>query len=147
MQWKTRTAPAHPKLKVKIVTALAPDAVADIAHRLDRANLLAVPNTADLVDISSAAFVPHSLAAGDLKGYQAALVVTDQDVADRTAAATALTAFAANGHGVVLGGQTHWTSGGTVDGAKRDRRGGRHLGDRRGARWPTSIPPPSRVAC
>ena len=39
-------------------------------------------------------------------------MVTDQDVTDQLAAAGALSTFAADGHGVVLGGQTHWTSGG-----------------------------------
>jgi hypothetical protein len=110
--WKTRAAPAHPTLHTKIITALAPDAVYDIVHRLDRANLLAVPRAADLVDISSAAAAPHALTNADLAGYQVALVVTDQDVFDQLAAASALTSFAAHGHGVVLGGQTHWTSGG-----------------------------------
>src|SRR2546422_2099341 len=43
--WLTRAKPAHPKLKVKVITALAPDAVDDIVRRLDRANLLAVPHT------------------------------------------------------------------------------------------------------
>src|SRR6478752_3024167 len=112
VSWKTRAAPAHPTLHVKIITALAPDAVYDIVHRLDRANLLAVPRAADLVDISAAAAVPHALTNADLAGYQAALVVTDQDVFDQIAAGSALTSFAAHGHGVVLGGQTHWTSGG-----------------------------------
>ena len=112
VSWKTRAAPAHPTLHVKIITALAPDAVYDIVHRLDRANLLAVPRAADLVDISAAAAAPHALTNADLAGYQAALVVTDQDVFNQLAAASALTSFAAHGHGVVLGGQTHWTSGG-----------------------------------
>ena len=110
--WKTRAAPAHPTLHVKIITALAPDAVYDIVHRLDRANLLAVPKASDLVDISAAAAAPHALSNAGLAGYQAALVVTDQDVFNQLAAASALTSFAAHGHGVVLGGQTHWTSGG-----------------------------------
>jgi len=108
--WATRAKPAHPTLKVKIVTALAPDAVDDIVRRLDRANLLAVPHVADLVDISAATGRP--LASTDLQGYQAALVVTDQDVNGQLAAAGALAKFAAAGHGVALGGQTHWTSGG-----------------------------------
>ncbi len=112
VSWKTRAAPAHPTLHVKIITALAPDAVYDIVHRLDRANLLAVPRVADLVDISAAAAAPHALTNGDLTGYQAALVVTDQDVFNQLAAASALTSFAAHGHGIVLSGQTHWTSGG-----------------------------------
>jgi hypothetical protein len=110
VQWTTRAKPAHPTLHVKIVTALAPDAVADIAHRLDRANLLAVPRTADFVDISAAGL--HALSAADLSGYQAALVVTDQDLYDQTAASSALSSFAAHGHGVVLAGQTHWPNSG-----------------------------------
>jgi hypothetical protein len=112
VQWKTRAAPLHPTLHVKIVTAIAPDAVADIARMLDRQNLLAVPRPSDFVDISSTAPVPHALAEADLKGYQAALVVTDEDVFNQSAAGSTLAWFAANGHGVVLGGQTHWTNGG-----------------------------------
>jgi hypothetical protein len=108
--WLTRAKPAHPTLKVKVITALAPDAVDDIVRRLDRANLLAVPHTGDLVDISTA--TGRALTSTDLKGYQAALVVTDQNVTGQLAAAGALATFAAAGHGVVLGGQTHWTSGG-----------------------------------
>jgi hypothetical protein len=108
--WTTRAAPAHPTLHVKIVTALAADAFADIAHRLDRANLLAVPRPADFVDISATGL--HALSAADLSGYQAALVVTDQDLYDQTAASTALSSFAAHGHGVVLAGQTHWPNSG-----------------------------------
>ncbi len=107
--WATRAKPAHPTLKVKVVTALAPDAVDDIVRRLDRANLLAVPHTGDLVDISAA--TGRALSGSDLKGYQAALVVTDRDVTGQLAAAGALSSFATAGHGVVLGGQTHWTTG------------------------------------
>jgi hypothetical protein len=110
VQWTTRAAPAHPTLHVKIVTALSADAVADIAHRLDRANLLAVPHTADFVDISASGL--HALSAADLSGYQAALVVTDQNLYDQTAASSALSSFAAHGHGVVLAGQTHWPNSG-----------------------------------
>ena len=108
--WLTRAKPTHPTLKVKVITALAPDAVDDIVRRLDRANLLAVPHVGDLVDISAA--TGRALTSTDLKGYQAALVVTDQDITGQLAAAGALATFAAAGHGVVLGGQTHWTSGG-----------------------------------
>ncbi len=41
VSWTTRGAPAHPRLKVKVITALAPDAVDEIVRRLDRANLFA----------------------------------------------------------------------------------------------------------
>lgn len=109
--WATRAAPAHSTLKVKIITALAPDAVDDIVRRLDRANLLAVPHPGDLVDISAA--TGRALASSDLTGYKAALVVTDQDVTGQLAAGGVLANFAAAGHGVVLGGQTHWTTGAT----------------------------------
>ena len=71
-----------------------------------------MPRSADLVDISASAAVPHALIDADLKGYQAALVVADQDVFNASAAASSLIWFASNGHGVVLGGQTHWTSSG-----------------------------------
>src|SRR5439155_16032165 len=53
----------------------------------------------------------HALAGSELTGYQVALVVTDRDVAGQDAAATALSAFAGKGHGVVLAGQTHWKPG------------------------------------
>ncbi|MDX6550666.1 MAG: hypothetical protein QOJ31_1350 [Gaiellales bacterium] len=109
--WATRAAPAHPTLRVKIITALAPDAVDDIVRRLDRANLLAVPHVGDLVDISAA--TGRTLASADLTGYHAALVVTDKDVTGQLAAGGVLANFAAAGHGVVLGGQTHWTTGTT----------------------------------
>ena len=110
VSWTTRGAPAHPRLKVKIITALAPDAVDDIVRRLDRANLFAVPHPVDLVDISAA--TGRALTSSDLTGYQAAMVVADQDVTGQLAAGGALAKFAAAGHGIVLGGQTHWTSAG-----------------------------------
>ncbi|MDX6545052.1 MAG: hypothetical protein QOG02_826, partial [Gaiellales bacterium] len=109
--WATRAAPAHPTLRVKIITALAPDAVDDIVRRLDRGNLLAVPHVGDLVDISAA--TGRTLASADLTGYHAALVVTDKDVTGQLAAGGVLANFAAAGHGVVLGGQTHWSTGAT----------------------------------
>ena len=110
VQWTTRQEPAHPKLRAKIVTAVPAAAVDDILHRLDRANLLAVPRDADVVDISAAS--GHALTAADLSGCQAALVVTDEDVFDQAAAGTVLSAYAAKGHGVVVAGQTHWPNAG-----------------------------------
>jgi hypothetical protein len=106
IQWTTRAAPAHATLRAKIITAVPQVAIDDILHQLDRANLLAVPRDADVVDISAAS--AHALAAADLTGYQAALVVTDEDVYDQAAASATLSAYAAKGHGVVLAGQTHW---------------------------------------
>ena len=104
--WTTRATPAHPTLRAKIVTAVSQAAVGDILHQLDRANLLAVPRDADVVDISAAS--AHALTASDLTGYQAVLVVTDEDVFDQAAASSVLSAYAAKGHGVVVAGQTHW---------------------------------------
>ena len=37
-------------------------------------------------------------------------MVADQDVTGQLAAGGALAKFAAAGHGIVLGGQTHWTT-------------------------------------
>src|SRR5207248_11459848 len=105
----TLRTPAHPTIRVKIVTALDPAAVTDIVRRLDRSNLLAVPRPADLVDIRLAG--GHALVGSDLTGYQVAFVVTDRDVAGQDAAATVLSAFAGKGHGVVVAGQTHWKPG------------------------------------
>jgi len=45
--WKTLPPPAHPALHVKFITALPADAVMDIAHRMDAANLLAVPRPSE----------------------------------------------------------------------------------------------------
>jgi hypothetical protein len=104
--WTTRAAPSHATLHAVVVAAVAPDAVADVLHQIDRANVLAVPHETDVVDISAAS--THALTAADLNGYQAALVVTDEDIFDQSAASTALSAYAARGHGVVLAGQTHW---------------------------------------
>jgi hypothetical protein len=110
VSWKTRAQPRYPRLRVKVVTALEPDAVDDLVRRLDRANLTAVPRPADVVDI--AADTGRPLTAADLDRYRVAYVVTDQDVTGQPGAAALLAAFAHKGNGVVLGGQTHWTSGG-----------------------------------
>ena len=109
-EWTTRAAPNHPSLRAKIVAALPQAAVDDILRQLDRANVLAVPRDADVVDISAGS--AHALAAADLSGYQAALVVTDEDVYDQAAASSALSSYAAKGHGVVVAGQTHWPNAG-----------------------------------
>jgi hypothetical protein len=101
--------PAHPALRVKVITALAPEAAADIVHRLDLSNLLAVPRASDLVDVSLATGRP--LTTADLAGYHAALVVTDRDVDGQDALATVLAWFCAHGHGVVVAGQAHWKPG------------------------------------
>src|SRR5690348_1566221 len=108
--WTTRGVPAHPTLHVKVITAIDPAAVDDMVRRLDRTNLLAVPRVADLVDVSAA--TGRSLTTADLKGYQAALIVTDNAVGDRAALAHVLAWFANEGHGVVTAGATHWSSAG-----------------------------------
>src|SRR5436309_11632132 len=48
--WRTLPPPAHPSLRVKYITAIPPAAVMDIAHRMDAANVLAVPRPSDFVD-------------------------------------------------------------------------------------------------
>lgn len=110
VSWKTRAVPLHPGTRVKVVTALEPDAVEDIVRRLDRSNVTAVPRPSDLVDV--AADTGGALTSTDLTGYRVAFVVTDQDVWDQVGLASVLAAFAGTGNGVVLGGQTHWTTGG-----------------------------------
>jgi hypothetical protein len=108
--WKTLPPSAHPKLRVKFITAIPADAVLDIAHRMDAANLLAVPRASDFIDAST-----HTLTAAQytaaLHAHQSALVVTDLPVLDRLGLDSALNAYCNHGHGVVLGGQTHWLAG------------------------------------
>jgi hypothetical protein len=110
--WRTLPPPAHPGLHVKYFTAIPQDAVLDIAHRMDLANLFAVPRASDFVDLTAtpARTVAQDTAA--LRGHQSALVVTgDWTVHGGANLATALARFCNAGHGVVLGGQTHWVPG------------------------------------
>jgi hypothetical protein len=108
--WKTLPPPAHPKLHVKYITAIPPDAVLDIAHRMDAANLLAVPRASDFIDASTKTLTAAQYTAA-LRAHQSALVVTDLPVLDRLGLDAALDAYCNHGHGVVLGGQTHWLAG------------------------------------
>ena len=109
--WKTLPPPAHPALHVKYITAIPADAVMDIAHRMDAANLFAVPRPSDFVDAHARSLSAKQYAAA-LRTHQAALVVTDLSVQDRLGLDSALTTYCNAGHGVVLGGQTHWLEGG-----------------------------------
>jgi hypothetical protein len=108
--WRTLPPPAHPRLRVKYITAIPADAVLDLAHRMDAANLFAVPRGADFIDAST-----HALRAAQytsaLRGHQSALVVTDLPVLGRLGLDSALNLYCNQGHGVVLGGQTHWLAG------------------------------------
>jgi hypothetical protein len=108
--WKTLPLPAHPKLHVKYITAIPPDAVLDIAHRMDAANLLAVPRASDFIDASTRTLTAAQYTAA-LRTHQSALVVTDLPVLDRLGLDSALNVYCNHGHGVVLGGQTHWLAG------------------------------------
>jgi hypothetical protein len=109
--WKTLPAPAHPKLHVSYITAIPPDAVLDIAHRMDSANLFAVPRPSDFIDASTRTLTAKGYTAA-LRGHQSALVVTDLPVLGRLGLDSALASYCNAGHGVVLGGQTHWLRGG-----------------------------------
>jgi hypothetical protein len=109
--WKTLPPPAHPGLHVKVVTAIPPEAVMDIAHRMDAANVLAVPRPSDFVDAHTRSLTAKAYAAA-LRGHQSALVVTDLSVQNRLGLDSALATYCNAGHGVVLGGQTHWIAGG-----------------------------------
>jgi hypothetical protein len=108
--WKTLPPPAHPRLHVKIITAIPPQAVMDIAHRLDAADILAVPRPSDFVDAHTRSLTARGYAAA-LRGHQSALVVTDLAVQNRLGLDSALATYCRAGHGVVLGGQTHWLAG------------------------------------
>lgn len=108
--WKTLPPPAHSALHVKYITAIPADAVMDIAHRMDAANLFAVPRPSDFVDAHARSLSAKAYAAA-LRGRQSALVVTDLSVQNRLGLDSALAAYCSAGHGVVLGGQTHWLTG------------------------------------
>jgi hypothetical protein len=108
--WKTLPLPAHPKLRVKYITAIPPEAVLDIAHRMDAANMLAVPRASDFIDASTRTLTAAQYTAA-LRTHQSALVVTDLPVLDRLGLDSALSVYCNHGHGVVLGGQTHWLAG------------------------------------
>ena len=77
--FRTLTAPAHPGLHVKYITAIPADAVLDMAHRIDRANITAVPTNRDFIDASTQSLSADAYTAA-LKHHQSALVVTDLPV-------------------------------------------------------------------
>jgi hypothetical protein len=108
--WKTLPPPAHPALHVEYITAIPPAAVLDIARRMDTANLFAVPRPSDFIDASTRTLTAKGYTAA-LRGHQSALVVTDLAVLGRPGLDSALAGYCSNGHGVVLGGQTHWLTG------------------------------------
>ena len=109
--WKTLPPPAHPGLHVKYITAIPPAAVLDIAHRMDAANVFAVPRPSDFIDASTTTLSAAQYTSA-LRAHQSALVVTDETVKNPGALGTALAQYCNHGHGVVLGGQTHWLDGG-----------------------------------
>ena len=111
--WKTLAPPAHPGLHVKYITAIPADAVLDLAHRMDAANLLAVPRPSDFIDASTRSLSADAYAAA-LRKHQAALVVTDLPVLNSPGLGVALNRYCNHGHGVVLAGQTHWLADGTT---------------------------------
>jgi len=105
--FRTLKPPAHANLHVKYITAIPADAVLDMAHRIDRTNVVAVPTNADFIDASTRSLSASAYAAA-LKHHQSALVVTDLPVLSSDKLGAALNQFCDNGHGVVLAGQTHW---------------------------------------
>ena len=109
--FRTLKAPANPNLHVKYITAIPPDAVLDMAHRIDRANVVAVPVSGDFIDASTRSLSAAAYTAA-LKHHQSALVVTDQPVLNTAGLGSALTTYCNAKHGVVVAGQTHWLAGG-----------------------------------
>jgi len=105
--FRTLKPPAHANLHVKYITAIPADAVLDMAHRIDKANVVAVPTNADFIDASTRSLSSSAYAAA-LKHHQSALVVTDLPILNGAGLGAALNQFCNNGHGVVLAGQTHW---------------------------------------
>jgi hypothetical protein len=109
--FRTLKAPAHPGLHVKYITAIPADAVLDMAHRIDRANIVAVPTNGDFIDASTQSLSADAYTAA-LKHHQSALVVTDEKVLNTAGLGSALTKYCNAKHGVVVAGQTHWLAGG-----------------------------------
>ena len=109
--FRTLKAPANPNLHVKYITAIPADAVLDMAHRIDRANVVAVPVSGDFIDASTRSLSAAAYTAA-LKHHQSALVVTDQQVLNTAGLGSALTTYCNAKHGVVVAGQTHWLAGG-----------------------------------
>ena len=109
--FRTLKAPANPNLHVKYITAIPADAVLDMAHRIDRANVVAVPTNGDFIDASTRSLSAAAYTAA-LKHHQSALVVTDQPVLNTAGLGSALTRYCNAKHGVVVAGQTHWLAGG-----------------------------------
>jgi len=105
--FRTLQPPAHANLHVKYITAIPADAVLDMAHRIDRANVVAVPTRGDFIDASTRSLSTTAYEAA-LKHHQSALVVTDLPVLNSGYLGAALNRFCNHGHGVVLAGQTHW---------------------------------------
>src|SRR4249920_3200565 len=108
--FRTLKAPANPNLHVKYITAIPADAVLDMAHRIDRANVVAVPTNGDFIDASTQSLSATAYTAA-LKHHQSALVVTDLPVLNTQGLGKALHAYCNAKHGVVLAGQTHWIPG------------------------------------
>ncbi|MGN6380483.1 MAG: hypothetical protein ACTHNU_16150 [Gaiellales bacterium] len=106
--WKTLPAPAHPKITVEYLTAVSPAAQLDMLHRVDAANLVAVPSSSHVIDVGSSPLTAAGLE-NALRGRQVALVVGgDESFAHPAWVGAALAWFASHGHGVVTAGQTHW---------------------------------------
>ena len=111
--WTTLPPPSHPRISVEYLTAMDPAAARDMLHRVDAANLVAVPTVSHVVDVSASSPTVTALEA-DLNGKQVALVVGgDASFAQPGWLGRALAWFAGRGHGVVTAGQTHWVQ--TVD--------------------------------
>jgi hypothetical protein len=106
--WTTLPPPAHPSLSVEYFTAMDPSAVRDMLHRIDAANLFAVPIDARVIDASTGSMTLSQVESA-LAGHQAALVVGgDASFAYPANLGGGLAWFASHGHGVVSAGQTHW---------------------------------------
>ena len=141
--FRTLKAPAHPGLHVKYITAIPADAVLDMAHRIDRANIVAVPTNGDFIDASTQSLSADAYTAA-LKHHQSALVVTDLPVLNTAGLGSALNRYCNAKHGVVVAGQTHWLAGGAGwNQDERDRPPGRTRGRSTGASTTTRTSPPS----
>ena len=108
--WTTLPPPAYPRISVEYLTAMDPLAVRDMLHRVDAANLVAVPSAARVIDVSTSPLDAAGLERA-LTGRQVAVVVGgDAGFAHPAWLGKALAWFASHGHGVVTAGQTHWSA-------------------------------------
>ena len=127
--FRTLKAPAHPGLHVKYITAIPADAVLDMAHRIDAANVFAVPRTATSSTPRPRASPPRVHRGA--QAHQSALVVTDLPVLNPAGLGTRSPGTASHGTASCSPGRRTGSNGGDRAGnGERDRRAGERVGSK-----------------